>query len=134
MTTWCGGLADIEGSADRRFDVQLDCCREEHPDTELHHDVRQGVWFLADDELGDRPPVLSAALMDQKAGMDQVVRDYEVTVETIRAHVRMTARSPAWTDHGRGYEKAMRDVAAILDKHGAAPGEAVHFGADGDSR
>lgn len=30
--------------------------------------------------------------------------------------------------------RAMRDVAAILDKHGAPPGEAVHFGAAGDPR
>jgi hypothetical protein len=61
-----------------------------------------------------------------------VVSDSEackVTLATLHSLVESTLARPAGNDHSRGYLQAMRDVKAVLDKHGAPPDEPVHFGA-----
>ena len=59
---------------------------------------------------------------------DQTQRDCEVTLATLRNLVERTLAAPAGTDSSRGYRRAMRDVKAVLDKHGAPPDEPVHYG------
>jgi hypothetical protein len=59
--------------------------------------------------------------------------DYEVTLATLRNLVDRTLEIDAAMDHPRndhaqGYVKAIRDVKAILGKHGRPAHEPVHFG------
>ena len=60
---------------------------------------------------------------------DEERQQYEVTLATLRDLVTQMLAVPAGNDHARGYCRAMRDVKAILDKHGAPADEPVHFGA-----
>lgn len=54
--------------------------------------------------------------------------DYEITLATLHNLVARAVASAAGTEHARGYRWAMLAVKAVLDKHGAPPGEPVHFG------
>ena len=52
----------------------------------------------------------------------------DVTLATLRDLVERTLATPAGTGVGRGYWRAMQDVKAVLDKHGAPPDEPAHYG------
>jgi hypothetical protein len=60
---------------------------------------------------------------------DEERQQFEVTLATLRDLVTRALSIPAGSDHGRGYCRAMQDVKAVLDKHGAPLNEPVHFGA-----
>ena len=51
----------------------------------------------------------------------------QITLATIRQWAERTARLPAGTEHGKGYERAARDVLAILDMNGKPIHEPVVF-------
>lgn len=59
----------------------------------------------------------------------QQIEHYGVTLATLHSLVAGALSIPAGSEHAHGYERAMRDVKAVLDKHGSPPGEPVHFGA-----
>lgn len=55
----------------------------------------------------------------------------EVTLATLRNWAERTLATTAEADPrsaSGGFHRAARDVLAILDMHGAPPGEPVHFG------
>ncbi len=51
-----------------------------------------------------------------------------ITLATIDTHVCRALGVTSASDFGRGYNHAMRQIKAILDKHGAPPSEPVNFG------
>ncbi len=51
----------------------------------------------------------------------------DVTLATLRDWAERATGVPGGTDHGRGYERAARDVLAILDMNGRPPHEPVIF-------
>ncbi len=51
----------------------------------------------------------------------------EVTLATLRDWAERATTVPGVTDHGRGYERAAKDVLAILDMHGRPAHEPVIF-------
>lgn len=54
----------------------------------------------------------------------------ELTLHTIREHAKRGADPAAWlvSDHARGYQRAMRDVLAILDARWEPPNVPVVLG------
>lgn len=58
------------------------------------------------------------------------LRSAEITLATIREHAERNTALPAdvfRNDHARGYERALRDVLAILDARWLPEGEPVVF-------
>ena len=67
-------------------------------------------------------------MADQPPDWEIIVSDYEITLNTLRGLVERTLAAPAGNDHARGYLQAMRDVKAILGKHGAPRDEPADLG------
>lgn len=61
------------------------------------------------------------------------LRSAEITLVTVREHAERATSLPPdvpRNDHARGYERAMRDVLAILDSRWLPEGAPVVFSAD----
>lgn len=54
----------------------------------------------------------------------------EITLATLRGWAERAAAVPGSTDHSRGYERAARDVLAILDMNGRPAHEPVIFSSE----
>lgn len=70
----------------------------------------------------------------QQSDQSRALAEAEVTLATLRQWAERMHRAAAPDagyspqPHAAGYDKAVRDVLAILDMHGRPPGEPVIFG------